>query len=403
MVYKPNLIERFSTRVFGPRPPIVEEALRALDASSGSGFFGKESAVTPSVKSFYDWYETDGVVFAGVNGLAEAAVGLGYNTKETAGKRLVDEFGEVLNLDGFNVNICKNMLIAGFCPVETQVVKYASKCELKIVHPETVRKIVSGGDEYHGIEYIVQRVNNQPEVEIPGDELSWFVHNMIGNDKRGTSIIKPVEDLLAIKQDAVSNVGKIIEKRLYPPIIWLSQRDIAPVKEAIEAKEVDEDVFLGNLTPEEMKDMVKIVEIQGNTRYEGYIEQIDRLIYKGLYAPDLFYWKDATVASAQELTTLIDRNINAIQRNMKRSIEAGFFRRLMVLNGIDDVPRIVWNVKKAGFTDLDLQLILLEAIRVGLVGPDNLEGPLGYGVPPEPVGVPEDEEPEEEPEEEDEG
>jgi len=162
-----------------------------------------------------------------------------------------------------------------------------------------------------------------------------------------------------------------------------------------------------------MKDMVKIVEIQGNTRYEGYIEQIDRLIYKGLYAPDLFYWKDATVASAQELTTLIDRNINAIQRNMKRSIEAGFFRRLMVLNGIDDVPRIVWNVKKAGFTDLDLQLILLEAIRVGLVGPDNLEllfkqagvdiGPLGYGVPPEPVGVPDDEEPEEEPEEEDEG
>jgi hypothetical protein len=217
--------------------------------------------------------------------------------------------------------------------------------------------------------------------------------------------------LLAIKADAVSNVGKIIEKRLYPPIIWLSQRDIAPVKEAIEAKEVDEDVFLGNLTPEEMKDMVKIVEIQGNTRYEGYIEQIDRLIYKGLYAPDLFYWKDATVASAQELTTLIDRNINAIQRNMKRSIEAGYFRRLMVANAILEVPRIVWNVKKAGFTDLDLQLIFVEAMRVGLIGPENLDllfkqagvdiGDIGYADLPEPQ-EPEEEDPEpaEEPEEE---
>lgn len=103
--------------------------------------------VPTDIASLYSWYETDGVVFASVNGLSEAAVGQGYHTTITEeepekAKELVDEFGKELNLDTFLSNVCKNMLIAGFCPVETRVNKFPSKSSLKIIHPTTVKKII---------------------------------------------------------------------------------------------------------------------------------------------------------------------------------------------------------------------------------------------------------------------
>lgn len=82
---------------------------------------------------------------------------------------------------------------------------------------------------------------------------------------------------------------------MFPDIIWKTTRDPAGLSELLGQKEVDEDLVLGWLEPEELKDVAQIVEIQGNTRYEGYIDHIDKLIYKGLYAPDLYFWKDATL------------------------------------------------------------------------------------------------------------
>ena len=88
---------------------------------------GKKTKVT-GIINFYNWYETDGVVFASVNGLSEAAVGQGYHTtieeeEPEEAKELVDEFGKEMNLDFLLPNVCKNMLIAGFCPVETKINK----------------------------------------------------------------------------------------------------------------------------------------------------------------------------------------------------------------------------------------------------------------------------------------
>ena len=86
-----------------------------------------------------------------------------------------------------------------------------------------------------------------------------------------------------------------------------------------------------------------------------------------------YYWKDATLASAKELTAMIDRNINAIQRNMKRSMEAGFFERLLVANKISDVvPRIVWGIETTGVEDLQMESIIAEALKIGMIGPKQL-------------------------------
>jgi len=378
----------------------------------------RERGVATKVKGvsgYYTWYETDGVVFASVNGLSEAAVGQGYHTtieeeEPEKAKELVDEFGKEMNLDTFLPNVCKNMLISGFCPVETKINKFPAKCALKIIHPKTVKEIVVNQDGT--IEKLIQKNPEQgrPDITIPGENLTLFIHNQIANDPTGTSIIGPVQTLLSTKRTAITNIDKIIEKRMFPDIIWKTTRDPAGLKELLGQKEVDEDLVLGWLEEGELANVAQIVEIQGNTRYEGYIEHIDRLIYKGLYAPDLYFWKDATLASAKELTTIVDRNINSIQRNVERGVEAGFFRRLMKANTLDAEPKMVWGVEKTGAEDLQMENIVSTAITVGLIGPKQLGllmkkmgldlGELGFETPDE--EEPYEEEPEEEPDEEEE-
>ena len=404
----------------------VEEAITSLTADVGASLFGRKPSARPkNIVSYYTWYDNDGVVTAAVDGLSEGGTGQGYYNRmpdeydqseaEEDGDEtpraleLVNEFGRAMNLDALNPNICRNMLIAGFCGVEVQMDKFPDKCALKIIHPKTVSSVVYGGDEYHGIDFIVQRVNNN-EVKILGKNLAWFVNKQIANDKRGTSIIKPVELLLAIKDDAVSNMGKIIDRYLAPLVIWKSTRSIGALKETVEQRNADEDIYLGNLTTEEMKDLAQIVEIKGEARFTELIAYIDTLIFRGLYAPDQYYSRNATEASARVMQELTDRIIAAIQRNMKRGIEAGFYARLMEANDIELVPRLEWGVEKTGFEDLDLQLLILEGMRLGYVNDKNLEvllklagidlGKLGMFMPPEPLDLKRDEPDEGEPDEE---
>lgn len=421
-------IESFSTRVAGPRRPTQPTpsppTRKPIEGSRVPSYYIQERMAlreqrdagmktkVSGIKTYYDWYETDGVVFASVNGLAEAAVGKGYHTAieeddPERAKDLVDDLGKEMNLDVFLPNVCKNMLIAGFCPVETKINKFPSKSALKIIHPTSVKEI--GQNEDGTLKHIIQKPQNSggKDLTIPADILTLFTHNQIGNDLRGTSIIKPLASLLSTKRTAISNIDKIIEKRMFPDIIWKTTRDPAGLKELLAQKEVDEDLVLGWLEEGELANVAQIVEVRGSTRYEGYIEHIDRLIYKGLYAPDLYFWKDATLASAKELTTIVDRNINSIERNMGRGVEAGFFDRLMTANGLDAEPKVIWGVERTGVEDLQMENIISVAIEVGMFGPKQLEillrkmgldvGELGYEVEPEP---PVEEPPEEEPEEE---
>jgi len=401
----------------------IDEAIISLDASAGAGLFtrGKEISQPRSISGYYAWYENDGVVFSSVNGLSEAATGLGYYNNMPKGYKkegdeipkpveLVNELGKELQLDSVTPNICRNMLIAGFCPVEVQIEKFPSKCAIKVIHPETVKGIVLGGDEYHGIESIVQKVGNKKPVTIKGENLAWFVNNQIGNDRQGKSIIKPVSKLLAIKEAAVTNMGKIIDRYLAPLIIFKSTQSIAGLKAAIEEREADEDIYLGNLHPDEIKDVAQPIEISGEARFTEFISYIDQLIYIGLYAPNLYYWRNATEASARVLSDMVDRNVRAIQRSMKRGMEAGLYQRLMDANNIDVLPRLNWGVEKTGIEDIQLENIISTAMQIGMFNEANLQalltmggidvGKLGYGgeAPPEekpPIEV----EPEEEPEE----
>lgn len=317
-------------------------------------------------------------MFAAINSLAEFATGGGYvNTmpgltpselpeKDPPEKVLVDELGQYLNFDSLLPNITRNVLIAGFCPLEVSLKKYPSKCKAKIIHPATVSEIVLGGNMYHGIDYIVQKINEKT-VKIDGKNLAWYVNYELSNDKRGYSVIKPIEKLLGTKNNTLDTIDKILERRLAPLIIWKTMRDETALKEAIAERDDDEDIFLGRLTQEEMESIAQIVDVEGDVKYWEYIEYIDRLIYKSLFAGDLDYWRQATQASAEVLLELVDRNVMGIQRQIKRSTELGVYQPLMELNDYDKVPRMVWNQEDAKFRGVQLERYLQTGLNLGFI------------------------------------
>jgi len=421
-------IEAASTRVMGPLP---KREPNPIEVDRGRGLFSKrkkdlDEGVRPisnmtttngvtvtkpgALNNYYTWYETDGVVRSAVDSLAESAVGQGYYTRideeePEESKELVDELGKELKLDAMNKNVCINMLIAGFCPVETHIAKFPVKCSRKIIHPMSVYDFAQ--DKDNNILWLRQKdPYGQPGVKIDGKNLTWFTNNQIGNDLTGTSIIQAVESLLATKQTAIDNMDGIIDRKLYPIAVWKSRRDIGTLKNNVQQTEAGQDLYFGNLSDEEMKPgaLFEIVEVQGDSKFWEYISYIDVLIYRGLYAPDLYYWKDATLASSQELTDMTDRRVQAIQRDVKRPIEAGFFDRLMLANGLIAEPRLVWGIERTGVEDLQLENIIAEAIRSGMLTEENLSlllklmgldlGKLGYtktGLEPEEPEPDEDE------------
>jgi hypothetical protein len=325
------------------------------------------------LESYYTWYEVDGVVHSAVNSLSEQAVGQGYHTRidedePEEAKELVDELGKELQLDSMNKNVCINMLISGFCPVETRISKFPSKSIRKIIHPLSVFDFAQ--DKNNKLLWLRQKDPNSGTAsrkKIMGKNLTWFINNQIGNDLRGMSIIKPVESLLSTKTTAVDNMDAIIDRKLYPIAVWKSKRGAGPLKNNVTQVEAGEDLFFGNLTDEEMKPggLFEIIEVRGDSKFWEYISYIDILIYKGLYAPDLYYWKDATLASSKELSDMTDRRVDAIQRDMKRALEQGFFDRLMKANKIDAEPKVLWGIERTGTEDLQMENIIAEFIRNG--------------------------------------
>lgn len=371
-------LEGFSTRLLGPRYPTMEEKIKSLSVTTGPRLGKSESQQPKGIAGFYQWYESDGAVFAAINSLAEFSTGGGYvNTMpgktpselpETEPKplQLVNELGEYLNLDSVLPNITRNMLIAGYCGVETSLKQFPSKCKIKVIHPQTITKIELGGEKYHGIDYIIQKVGEK-EVKIDGKNLAWYVNYEMANDKRGYSVIKAIEKLLATKMNTLDIIDKLLGRRLAPLIIWKTMRDETSIKEAISQRDADEDIYLGHLTPEEMESLAQVVDTEGDVKYWEYIEYIDRLIYKSLFAGDLDYWRQATQASATVLLELVDRNIMGIQRQIKRSTEQGLYQPLMELNGIEEVPRIVWNQEDAKFRGIQLERIIQTCVNTGFI------------------------------------
>lgn len=367
---------------------------RVIEANADKGAFWRDPEKGPyqykpdNIDDYFRLYKENDLIRAALDDLVEQSIGDGYYTtvetlspkkKQNRAKEYIDEFGRVFNLDATLVNVTRCMLIAGFCPVETHLVKVPKenilKSSLKIVHPKTVSEIIS---EAGKVIQITQKVDNKPNVikntgfnesKTAYDGLAWFVYGQIANDPRGTSLVSSVTEVLNTLNDATADVRKILKRYLGPLGIWKTRGSTDAVRRAVVDRPQGYDIFIGKLTQEEVENpnFPQWLTIDPRVPFWEYIEYLDRRVYKHMRAGDMWYFKDATVASAQELEDIVQRHVHSIQRDVKRPVERFWFDPLTEMNALPEMPRLNFGIEMTGVEDINPSDFIVKGVELGII------------------------------------
>lgn len=335
---------------------------RSVDARPGRGLFsvrekkGVVAAKPPwpgrrvphpeNLSKFEDVYRKSAVVNAAINNLVDMIVGVGYYTEadDERAKNLVDDYAELVNLDGVLRVVCRNMLVFGFAPVERW---WNETLQLKPLPPQTVYVVM---DEKGNIEKYQQKTWSGRWINFDLDEIVWFAHNAYPGNPYGIGLIEPIHTLVNYKNRILEDICKIVHRYASPLNIWITRADVSNLKEAVENREPDEDIFIGHAGREDVE--IKTLEMDPRGRYVDYLEVINQEIYECLQAPLLTYLKNATEASARVQLEVIDRHVNGVQRYIKRVVEKEVFRPIVERAGLSEVPRIRWGRPSTGIENL---------------------------------------------------
>jgi hypothetical protein len=363
---------------FEVRSPFKQLREQALDADHAQGLFRSTNQViykTKDLVNLYDLYENHDMIRGMVDDLAEAATGNGYynsvkietaKLKKSKPRDLVDEFGEKFNLDEMLPKIAKNNLIAGFCPVETKLMADIEKCSLKIVHPKTIDDIIA--DPLTGeVTRVHQKVGSEQKW-LEGVNLAWFSYGALANDPRGLSYVKSVAQLLGILDTATNSVSTIVDRYTSPIAVWKSRQPSAVLKKAVTDHVPGEDIFVGNLTPEELtQKIVEWVTVDPRVPFWEFIDSIQTRIYSYSRASNIWYTKNANLASAEVMEDIVARHVNAIQRNIKRSVEKYWYAPLIKLNSYEETPRLNFGKEPTGVEDITPSDIINTGMQLGYI------------------------------------
>ena len=352
---------------------------QALDIDTAP-IFGTPSRVQYKLKglsTYYDLYKDHDLVRGMIDDLAESACGQGiYTTVEklspvfekNKNKQLCDDFGKYFNLDEVLPKVAKNTLIAGFCPVETKLSASIDKCMLKVVHPQTIDKIIT--DPVTGdVLQVEQKVNDKKKI-LQGNQLAWFTYGNLANDPRGISFIQSILSLLTTLDNATNTVSKIAERYIAPIAIWKGRQSSAQLKAAVSPREEGDAIFLGSLTPDEMKEeTVKFVQVDPRVPFWDYMENLELRVYAYSRASNIWYTKNANLASAEKMEDIVARHVASIQRNIKRIIEKAWFEPLIKLNtgDMEDIPRVNFGREPTGVEDITPSDIITTGLQLGYI------------------------------------
>lgn len=364
---------------------------KVLDADTAPSFLRTKSNVVKykveGIADYYNAYLNDDKVRLMVDDLIGNALGNGFYTtvekvskilKKSPSKELADAFGEHFRLDALLPNIKKNSLIAGFCPVETIMVKGPKddpfkNMSLTIIRPDTIDPNVplKVDPRTREILEITQKVNNKKNVikKKANTHIVNFVHGQLGNDVRGVSFVRGMLELLNMLNQATESVDEILKRYISPLGIWKSKKAIARLKKLAENRNPGEDIFLGKLSDTEFKEkIVEFISIDPRVPFWQFIEFLDRRVWSYSRASDIWYLRNATEASATIIDNVTGRHVTAIQRATKRAVEQGWYAPLIELYLKDkEVPAWVAGAEPTGLEDVQVEQFLTAGVNVGYI------------------------------------
>jgi len=270
-------------------------------------------------------------------------------------------------------------LIAGHCGVETKLRKPIESSSLKIIRPDTIdtNKSSGGIDTVDGplgkttVVAVHQKVNGKPntiKVEKGKTDIAWFVYGQLGNDIRGTSFVRGMLNLINTLNSATDAVDAILKRYISPLGVWKTRRSVEPIKRAAQDQDPGEDIFLGNLSVEEMQEnLLTFYSIDPRVPFWEYIEFLDHRVWSYSRSSDLWYMRNATQASAEVLDAIIGRHYAALQRCVKRGVENFWYTPLVKINLGEnaEVPRLNFGVEKTGIEDIQPEPFLTKVVELG--------------------------------------
>lgn len=336
---------------------------RRIQAEAGGSLNEKKGAVRvgppplegviphpPNITRYETLYRESALVNSAVNSLTDMIVGVGYFTEaeDPEAKKLVDDYAELVNLDGILRKACQLMLIHGFAPLE----RWWSNgvLNLKLLPPRTVYIRLDDKGRLLGYR---QRTWSGRSIDFEPDEVIWLCHNELPGQPYGVSLIEPVINLLEHKQEILEDLCRIVHRYASPLNIWITRADVTPIKSAVEQREPDEDIFIGRAGPEDVT--IKTLEMDPRGRYTDYLNLINEEIYEALKAPFLVHLRNATEASARVQLEVIQRHVEGVQRYLKRVVEGEIFQPIIEKKGLTEVPRLRWGRPATGVETLSVE------------------------------------------------
>lgn len=365
-------------RFFGPKQPMEVEtgSKDRVDAenkgsvrSFGNVGFGDVWNHPDNLQACADYYKKDGDVHSSISILSDISVGVGFYTEceDEKAKQIVDDWCQRVGLDTKLQKYVRTFLTYGFCPVERWVLpgKPLGNLQLKLLPPESVKVRITGDGVLLGYR---QGMLRNP-VDFKPIEIIWFEWDSMGADPYGTSKVAPVLTLLDAKKQINEDMPKITHRYAAPLTVWKARQSIKPVKKAVEERAPDEDIFIGNVEPQDLTQ--ETVEVDFRARFMDYINEINEQINGGMQAPTPRYLRNATEASATKMFEVSDRHVQGIQRYVKRVVEREMFEVVLSFYGKtapEQIPSLRWGAAETGLEEIDFRGIA-DMVAAGAISP----------------------------------
>jgi len=334
----------------------------------------------------YDGICNDPETRIGIDLLTDMIAGVGYYTQmperdadgkevntEDPKKATVDRWLDQVKFQDKYKQIVRAKLSKGFCPIE-----HLPGGNIKLLPPESFYiwrnkrgRIFRYSQEINGSPVAYWQVSNWQEslktederkdTEIVDeslvagtlDDTTLFIHNEDTSHPYGHSLIDSIADLVEARKQMNIDIPKIIHRYSSPLGIHEADGDIASLKTAITDREVDEDVYVGNVRKDELRHTY--LEPTGQAKFLPYVELVYYQIAEALHAPLILLMKNATEASATKMLESIDRYVQGEQSQNAELIEHEFFMRLLKMS--EPTPDFLHGAPKAVLDEMTLDQI----------------------------------------------
>lgn len=183
------------------------------------------------------------------------------------------------------------------------------------------------------------------------DDIILFIRNEDPTHPYGVAISDSIVDLLDARKQLNMDMPKIVHRFSSPTMTVITSEDVTSIKTAIEEREPDEAVFIGNAMPDALK--IEFHEPDARVKFTEYIELINFQIAEELHAPLILLLKNATEASATKMLEAVDRNNQSEQDENAETIEQKIFTRLVTA----PIPEFLHGAPNSVLKDVTLDQI----------------------------------------------